>query len=137
MLRNVETSFILSASNRRMLYASGPKSLLLRAALTEQEKGSQMDLHSTNLLGVFTCNFSPENYEYKDWYIHSNDILIYLDTSQRLAFSYLLCREDNLNWFCELEEGFVHLDAALQEIHFEVRQHYDWNTRGRPGYGGD
>jgi tetratricopeptide (TPR) repeat protein len=96
-----------------------------------------MDLHSTNLLGVFTCNFSPEDYEYKDWYIHSNDILIYRDPSQRLAFSYLLCREDNLNWFCELEEGFVHLDLALQEIHFEVRQHYDWNTRGRPRYGGD
>jgi len=96
-----------------------------------------MDLHSTDLLGVFTCNFYPEDYEYKDWYIHSNDILIYHDTSQRLAFSYLLCREDNLNWYCELEEGFVHLDLAQQEIQFEVRQHYDWNTRGRPRYGGD
>lgn len=92
-----------------------------------------MKLPDTNLPGIYSRYEHPDEDAYGSW-VNKDAIFIYQDESQRLAYNFLFEEEDNYSRSYMFEEGFVYLEMAGRELHFEKRQRYEWAGGGGMGY---
>lgn len=92
-----------------------------------------MKLQSADLLGIFVCEWYPDDHPYEDD-LDYDALFIYHDESERLFFNSLLSRTSNHSHVSEFREGFVYLQPVRHEIYLRVQHHYKWSPGTGKGY---
>lgn len=83
-----------------------------------------------NIAGIYSRYDHPDS----GGWVNHDAIFIYQDEHQRLAYNFYLEKEDNYSRRYVFEEGFVYLEAADSELHFEQLQRYEYASGRAMGY---